>query len=85
MNLHLKNASMVGDHKADVPSDCLPCFIESHPLIKFLEIISALVVLLSIIAYILETLPQYSASEDQGANVDNNTVFATIEYFCIAW
>jgi hypothetical protein len=67
-------------------SDCLWWLREDHPAARFLEIATMIVIVLSIINLVVQTIPQHRLNDDgTDKPEDRGSSFFIIESFCIAW
>jgi hypothetical protein len=64
-------------------SDCLWWLLASHPVAQWAEIITMVVIIISVFGFVLETLPQYRL--DENGEERDHPVFFAIESACIAW
>lgn len=72
-------APVAGDGK----SDCLWWLDSAHPLVRFLEVATLLVILVSVFSFVIETIPRYNSMQQDRDTT--HPVFFAIESFCIAW
>jgi hypothetical protein len=66
-------------------SDCIPGWSNDYWVNRVLEITSLIVILVSVAAFCLETLPQYRMDEYGVENADPHPTFYMIEAVCIGW
>jgi hypothetical protein len=69
----------------EVNSDCVWWLKESHPVARFFETSTMIVIIVSVFGFVLETLPQFRLDSNREARDDDHPTFFAIESFCIAW
>ena len=72
-------------HPPDTMNDCLWWLKSSHPVAQFFEFGSMFVIIVSVIGFVFETLPQYRLKEDGTARTEPLPAFFILESICIAW
>ncbi|EDQ88572.1 uncharacterized protein MONBRDRAFT_8918 [Monosiga brevicollis MX1] len=75
----------VSDDDDDRNSDCIWWLKANHPISRFFEISTMIVILISVCGFVFETLPAYRLGDDGEPRTDNHPTFFTIESVCIAW
>lgn len=71
------------DHEA--MSDCIWWMKSSTRTVKFFETMTMVVIIVSVLGFVLETLPQYRLDENREPRTGDHPVFFLIESVCIAW
>ena len=75
------NAEEEGPQK----SDCIWWLDADHPIARFFELATMVVIIISIFGFVLETIPEYRLDENGEERTDNHPVFFVMESCCIAW
>lgn len=71
--------------RASRMGDCIWWLSSSHPISNFFEVATMVVILISIFAFVLETIPRYRFDANGEERTDSHPTFAVIEFFCIGW
>eukprot|EP00045_Choanoeca_perplexa_P009854 m.96523 g.96523 ORF g.96523 m.96523 type:complete len:578 (+) comp15054_c0_seq1:79-1812(+) len=66
-------------------SDCIWWLKESHPVARFFETSTMVVIIISVFGFVLETLPEYRLNDEGETRDDDHPTFFVIESVCIAW
>jgi hypothetical protein len=66
-------------------SDCIWWLNASHPVARFFELATMVVIVISIFGFVLETIPEYRLDENGEERTDDHPVFFVMESCCIGW
>lgn len=72
------------EDEPEVNSDCIWWLNENHPVAKFFEIGTMVIILVSVFGFVLASIPEYRLVDGE-ERTDDHPVFFVIESFCIGW
>lgn len=81
----VENAEEDAETRASHMSDCIWWLDASHPISRFFEVASMIVILVSIFTFVLETIPRYRLEPNGEERSDTHPDFVALEIFCIGW
>lgn len=66
-------------------SDCIWWLNANHPVARFFELATMVVIIISVFGFVLETIPEYRLDENGEERTDDHPVFFVMESCCIGW
>eukprot|EP00055_Hartaetosiga_balthica_P003255 m.7137 g.7137 ORF g.7137 m.7137 type:complete len:560 (+) comp2714_c0_seq1:35-1714(+) len=73
------------DNEDNLPHDCIWWLRAGHPISRFFETTTMLIILISIISFCIETIPKFRLDMDGKERTESHPHFFAVESFCIAW